>query len=75
MTKAKENGMDERMKLLARKQTEDKDGYILLYQLDQSNGIQQYVTWRCNEETQLDYYWGHYFPNVVDAVHDFDSRK
>lgn len=36
----------------------------------------QYVTWESiiNENGEIDYYWGHYFDNYDDALHDYYKR-
>lgn len=36
----------------------------------------QYVTWESiiNEYGEIDYYWGHYFDDYGDALHDYYTR-
>ena len=36
----------------------------------------QYVTWESisNENGEFDYYWGHYFDDYGDALHDYYKR-
>lgn len=36
----------------------------------------QYVTWEsiANENGEFDYYWGHYFDDYGDALHDYYKR-
>ena len=56
--------------LLQRKKSDDDEGFISLYKVDNK----EYVTWRSNTETPENMYWGHYFGDVVTAVHDFENR-
>ena len=36
----------------------------------------QYVTWESivNEDGEIDYYWGHYFDDYGEALHDYSKR-
>ena len=59
-------------KLLATRE-KDKDTAVVLYELLE-NFDERYVTWLATKTVPVNTFWGHYFYNVVDAVHDFDSR-
>lgn len=59
-------------KLLATRD-KDKDTVVVLYELP-DNKDTPWVTWLALKDTPRNTFWGHYFDNVVDAVHDFDKR-
>ena len=59
-------------KLLATRE-KDKDTAVVLYELLE-NFDERYVTWLATKTVPVNTLWGHYFYNVVDAVHDFDKR-
>jgi len=59
-------------KLLATRHKLSK-GIIVLYYLPDNEG-EHWVTWEALEKTPSHTYGGHYFSNVVDAVHDFEER-
>jgi len=58
---------------LLRTREKDKDTVVVLYEL-LDNTDTPYVTWVARKDAPEDTFWGHYFTNVVDAVHDFDKR-
>lgn len=60
-------------KLLATRD-KDKDTIVVLYELQGTNIETPYVTLCAHKDTPEHTFWGHYFKNVVDAVHDFDKR-
>ena len=45
---------------------------IVLYELP--NAPSPYVTWCARKDKPEATFWGHYFQNFVDAVHDYDKR-
>lgn len=58
---------------LLRTRDKDKSTIVVLYKL-LDNAEMRWVTWIAPKDAPANTFWGHYFNNEVDAVHDFENR-
>ena len=64
-------------RLLDQKITEDGEGFITLYMIDNDPRAfkPEYATWRSNQDTPTETYWGHYFSDLSLALADYKERS
>lgn len=65
--------------VVAERPTEDGHGYVLAFFPDMLTQSSEYIRWAYTLRPEptgevIVTYWGHYFPNVLEAAHHFEFR-
>ena len=59
--------------IIEQKKSNDGEGFITLAQRQLTKRI-EWVTWRSNNDSPDDFYWGHYYDDFDSAKKDFNKR-